>query len=318
MDIKMKLIFFGIDLILPLCIGYACRYQSVIKDYVFNKMILNNILVVYPILSFLSFWILPLTSDLMWLPVIGIMIGLVPGLIAYFVAERKYTEDADRGSYVMSAILSNLGTIGGLCVFLIYGETGYAYQQLIVLFQYILMFMFCYPLAQYYYQRSHGGEKVKRISVFSILFSRNQLAVVGILLGGVLQAFGVPRPHELDGVASIFVHLGAWTALLPVGYSMDFAKMCGHYHELLDLSAIKFLATPLVIYLFSQFVIADEIMRNSLLILACCPAAVNAVIIARLYKLNINICVAAFIVTTGLFIFVVYPALFFLLSHWGI
>ncbi len=311
----MKLIFFGIDLVLPLCIGYACRYQKVIKDNVFNKMILNNILVVYPILSFLSFWILPLTRDLMWLPVMGILMGLVPGGIAYFIAERKYTVDADRGSYVMSATLSNLGTIGGLCVFLIYGETGYAYQQLIVLFQYILMFMFCYPLAQYYAQRGNGGEKVKRISIMSILFSRNQLAVVGIMLGGVLQCIGIPRPHLLDGVASIFVHLGAWTALLPVGYSMDFAKMRGHYHELFDLSAIKFIATPCVIYLLSHLAIDDEIMQNSLLILACCPAAVNAVIIARLYKLNINICVAAFIVTTALFVFAVYPALFLLLSH---
>lgn len=314
MDVKVKLAFFGIDLVLPLFLGYLCRYQNRLKDGFFNKMILNNILVVYPVLSFLSFWVLPLTRELVWLPVMGILIGAVPGVTAYFIAERKYPSDDQRGSYVMSASLSNLGTVGGLCVFLIYGEMGYGYQQLVVLFQYILMFLFCYPLAQYYEQRSGNRVSMKRISIFSVLFSRNQIAVLGILSGGALQLVGIPRPDTLDGVADIFVHLGAWTALLPVGYSMNFAQMKGRYHEIADLAAVKFLATPVAIAVFSYFVIDDVVMRGTLLILACCPAAVNAVIIARLYHLDVHLCVTAFIVTTGIFILFVYPLLFFVLT----
>lgn len=315
MDVKVKLVLFGVDLLLPLLLGYACRYQNVLKDGFFNKMIFNNILVVYPVLSFLSFWILPLTRELAWLPVMGILIGAVPGFTAYLAAEKKYQTDAKRGAYVMAASLSNLGTIGGLCVFLIYGETGYGYQQLIVLFQYILMFLFCYPLAQYYEQRSNGKTGTERISIFSVLFSRNQIAVLGILSGGALQIAGIPRPEAFNGVADIFVHLGAWTALLPVGYSMDFAQMKGRYHELFDLAAIKFIVTPAVIAAFSYLVIDDLVMRGALLVLACCPAAVNAVIIARLYHLDIDLCVAAFIVTTGIFVLLVYPVLFFMLAQ---
>ena len=67
----MKLLIFGIDLILPLIVGYCCQYQKKFNDQFFNKMILNNILVVYPALSFLCFWILPLNFDLVWLPVMG-------------------------------------------------------------------------------------------------------------------------------------------------------------------------------------------------------------------------------------------------------
>lgn len=314
MDVKMKLIVFAIDLILPLAIGYACRYQHVIKEQVFNKMILNNILVVCPVVSFLSFWVLPVTMDLLWLPVISIFMGLVPGVIAYYIAERKYTSDIDRGSYVMSAILSNLGTIGGICVFLIYGEKGYGYQQIILLFQYILMFMFCYPLAQFYYQRANGGSKIKRISVMSVLFSKNQIAVVGIALGGLLQYAGVARPEGLDGLAMGLIHLGAWTGLLPVGYSMDFSKIKLYYKELTDLSIIKFIVTPLVIYVVSHFLCNNQEMLNTLLILSCTPVAVNAVVVSRIYHLNVNIGVAAFIVTTVLFLFIQYPLLFFILA----
>ncbi|HEY3423843.1 MAG TPA: AEC family transporter [Negativicutes bacterium] len=314
MDIKMKLLLFVFDLLAPLIVGYFCRFQHVVKESFFDKMILNNILVIYPALSFFSFWVLPLHYELIWLPVMGLVMGLIPGLVAYFVAEYKYTSDLDKGSYVMSAILSNLGTIGGLCVFLLYGETGYAYQQLVVLFQYILMFVFCYPLAQYYYQRSQEGIEIKRVSLRSILFNRNQLAVVGILCGVVLQQSGVPRPQFFGSVVEALIHFGAWTALIPVGYLIDFVKLKDHYREIKDLTLIKFVFTPLLTYGVASLVISNEKMLHTLLILACTPTAINAVMISRIYSLNIHIAVAAFILTTIVFLLVVYPALFIGLS----
>ena len=311
---KLKFLLFAVDLLAPLLVGYFCRFQSVVKEPIFNKMILNNILVIYPVLSFLSFWILPLNYNLIWLPVMGLAMGIIPGLIAYFVAEYKYTSYLDRGSYVMSASLSNLGTIGGLCVFLLYGETGYAYQQLIVLFQYILMFMFCYPLAQYYYNRSQNKGEIKSVSLRSILFSRNQLAVAGMLCGVLLNYLGVSRPPKFGGLVEVLIQIGAWTALIPVGYSVNFAKLKEHYHEVQDITIIKFIMTPLAIYGLARLVIHDQIMLNTILVLACMPTAVNAVITSRIYNLNIHISVAAFIVTTILFLLVVYPALFIGLS----
>lgn len=314
MDVEMKLIVFAVDMICPLIIGYLCRYQNVLQENFFNKMILNNILVVCPIVSFLSFWILPLTRDLLWLPLISLALGFVPGAIAAVVAQRKYADDRDRGAYVMTASLSNLGTIGGLAVFLIYGEKGYGYQQIVVLFQYIMMFMFCYPLAQYYETRANGLPGNSKVSLRAVLLSKNQLAVLGIVLGGVLQYAAVPRPPQLDGVSQIFIHMGAWTGLIPVGYSADFSRIKAYCRSMFDLSLIKFAAAPLLIYGLSHLVIDSAVMKNTLLILACSPSAVNAVVTARLYHLNVNIAVAAFIVTTLLFLGIVYPLLFFALA----
>lgn len=310
-----KILISSLDLLLPIAIGYLLKRQSYLRDGFFNKMILNNVLVVYPLLSFLCFWVLPLSRELIWLPVMGVLMGLVPGAIATWRSKQKYTSPLDQGGYVMSAILSNLGTIGGLCVFLLYGETGYAYQQLVVLSQYILMFMFCYPLAQRYYEQSQNNVRQHSVSLRSILFSRNQLAVVGILLGVVLQLADIERPAYLSGVSSFLVHLGAWTALIPVGYSMDFARIRSHYRELLDLAVIKFAISPLVLYGIALLLIDNEIMRYALVILSFTPTAVNAVITARIYQLNLHLTMAAFISTTLLFLILIYPALFFLLPH---
>ena len=54
-----KILVSSLDLLLPIAIGYLLKRQSYLRDGFFNKMILNNILVVYPLLSFLCFWVLP-------------------------------------------------------------------------------------------------------------------------------------------------------------------------------------------------------------------------------------------------------------------
>jgi len=313
LDIATKLVIFAADLILPLLLGYACKFQHRLGDSFFNRMILNNILVVSPIVSFLSFWIMPLSRELLWLPLLSIALGFLPGAIAYEAARRKYRDFREQGAYVMAASLSNLGTIGGICVFLIYGEQGYGYQQIATLFQYVLMLMFCYPLARSYETKA-DGKSGQKISIWSMLFSKKQLAVLGILLGGVLQYAGIPRPPSLDGVSQIFIHLGAWTGLIPVGYSVDFNKIRRYWLSLFDLAFIKFIVAPVLIFGLSRLLIESPTMRGTLLILAATPTAINAVVTARLYNLAIDLTVAAFIVTTLLFLVLVYPALFLLLS----
>ncbi len=313
MDIQTKLIVFAIDLIGPLLVGYACKYQHRLGDSFFNRMILNNILVVCPVVSFLSFWVLPLTRELLWLPLLSVALGFFPGAVAYAVARRKYDDFREQGAYVMAASLSNLGTIGGICVFLIYGEPGYGYQQIATLFQYVLMFLFCYPLAQSYETKAEG-KSGRKVSVWSMLFSQKQIAVLGILLGGVLQYAGIPRPDVLDGTARVFIHLGAWTGLIPVGYSADFTKIRRYWLSLFDLALIKFVLTPLLVYGLTLLLIESPGMRGTLLILAATPTAINAVVTARLYNLAVDLTVAAFLVTTVLFLLLVYPTLFLLLS----
>lgn len=83
--------------------------------------------------------------------------SVIPGILAYPWAKKKYKNSIDQGSFILAAVLSNLLTLGGLAVFILYGEVGYAYTQLVVLFGNIVLFMVCFPLAQYFYQSGQIG-----------------------------------------------------------------------------------------------------------------------------------------------------------------
>lgn len=312
MDLKVKLAYFFIDLLVPLGVGYWLRIKPIFGEGFFVSMANYNMLLLYPALSVLSFWVLPFSWELIWLPLFGIILCIIPGLAAYLISTNKYSSMLDTGSYILSAILSNIGTLGGLCVYILYGETGFAYTQLVVLLQVAVIFLICYPLAQYYYRRAQAAS-MEKVSFTKLFLNRNQVPVLALAIGFALYYFNIPRPVILGQLFDPLVHIAAWTALMPVGHSLDFSAIRKYYLSTFDLVPIKFLVTPLVVYIIARLVFDDPKIINTVLILASMPTAISAVIVVKIHHLNIHIANASFILTTALFLLVVYPLLF-----WGL
>ncbi|HWR40991.1 MAG TPA: transporter [Patescibacteria group bacterium] len=313
MDVEKKLLYIVIDLLLPLLIGYFLRRNRHLKDKFFDTMIHYNMLFFYPLLSVLSFWVLPLTWELIWLPVFGVLLCFIPGGAAYLLFGRKYADPLDMGSYIITAMLANLGTLGGLCAYIIYGETGFAYSQLIVVSQVFVIFLVCYPLARYYYRCSRGREQAA-MSWQELVFTRNQLPVLGLLLGFLLCWLKVPRPALLGEFFDPLVHISAWTALIPVGHATDFSAIRRYLFSTLDLAPIRFIVTPLISYGVARLVFNDPVAINTVLILASTPTAISAVMTAKIHGLNVHIATASFFSTTVLFLLLIYPVIFFCLT----
>ena len=316
MDIMLKLGYIFIDLLLPLMLGYFFHSKNWLSEAFCDRLMMLNILVLCTALSVLSFWVLPLTFELIWLPAFGILLSIIPGGAAYMSSLHRYKDGLDKGAYLASAMLSNLGTLGGLCAYILFGESGFAYTQIVSMFQNLVLFMFCFPMAQYYQRQSKVPEGMSPPVAFSSLFfSKNQLPIVGLAAGMIFYLSGVPRPALLGDLFNPLIHITAWTALIPVGYSIDFSAMKQYYRIIWDLVPIKFIITPLISYLIAYPLFDDPVILYTILLLSATPTAINAVVTARLYGLNLHIAGAAFVLTTATFLFVVYPLLFLWLSY---
>ena len=211
---QLRIIFVFTDLVLPLLTGYYLHQRKIISDRLCNRLISFNIIWICTLLSLLSFWVLPLTAELLWLPAFSFIFAAIPGMISILTFARQHKEPLDRGAYIISSLLANIGTLGGLCAFILYGETGFAYAQLVVTFQNLILMLGCFQLAQYYYAL-HTAAKARKhlhINVKDLFLSWNQLSVLGMLVGMLLQAAAVPRPESLGGLFNGLIHLSAWTA----------------------------------------------------------------------------------------------------------
>jgi predicted permease len=112
------------------------------------------------------------------------------------------------------------------------------------------------------------------------------------------------------------VHVLAWVSLLPVGFLIDFGRARFYYRKVISMLWLRFVIVPVLFYLLFKLLFTDQVLLGSLLLMAATPAAINSVITAQLYKLNVDITIASFLLTTVVFVLVVFP-LFFFYIHFG-
>ena len=309
---SLRIFYVLTDLIMPLVVGYFMHHRHWVSDNIINKVIRFNVICVYTSLSLLSFWVLPLSWNLLLVPLFGMMLVLLPGAIGYGLFARHIENLLDRGAFIASAMLANLGTLGGVCAFILYNEQGYAYSQLIGTTQNVLLCIVVFPMAQYYYLKHTAAvRKSSRSHTFrEMFFSINQLSLLGMAAGLLLNANGIERPAELGTIFQGLVHVGAWIAMLPVGFLIDFGKVRQYAHAVQTLTLLRFIITPAIFIALTWLMVSDPILRGTLTILTFCPTAINAVLAAKIYKLNVDITVSSFVITTAAYLLLIFPLLF--------
>lgn len=315
-EITARLGYVGTDLILPLIIGYILYRRRILSDGAVNLIIRINVIGFFTILSLFSFWTLPLTRELALLPVFGCLLVLIPGALSRFWLGRRFHSAIDRGTHLISAMLSNIGTLCGICAYIIYGERGFAYAQIGGACQNFLLIVLAFPAAQYYYLLHKNRGRPARLegrAFLGLFFSWNQLGVLGITAGLLLNAMNVARPPLIAEAFSYLIHISAWFAMLPVGSLINLRRVRRFLPWTWDMLLIRFVFVPTAIFALSYPLIGDPILRNSLLIFASAPGAINATLAARLYRLNVDYTLAVFLVTTTLYLVVLFPLIFFLL-----
>lgn len=299
---------FFVDLVFPLVAGYLLVRHTRFRTEQIDPLLNVTIVGIVPVLVLLSFWQLDLALSLAWLPVLGVGMQIIPGALGFVRSRRKAHNSLEKGSYLLASILSNRGVVGALAVFILFGETGFGYAQLVMVFGPAITFGVMYPVAGYFYAH-HQGEAGQRPSLLGEVLSKRQMPIVGIAIGLSLNLAGVDRPEVCGAVFSVLVHVVAWSMLLPIGASIDPAEMRAYWRDVIDLVPLKFVVTPLCIWAIAFYGLGMEGKQLwTVTLLACSPTAINAVVTSKLYKLNVHVATAAFVLTTTLYLAVIFPA----------
>jgi len=291
--------------------GYALARRGVLKQAAFDRIMVLSVVGLSPPLAVLSFWVMGLDISIIWLPVLGVVMQFVPGAAALLRARAKFTDSLERGGYVLSNMLRNRGILGLLVVFILYGETGVAYCYLVMSLSGIVLYCLCFPMAGYFHAVNQGGG-AKAPSLKSILLNRNQIPMLGVLAGLALNVAHVSRPSLLSNAFPYLLHVTLVTMVLPIGASIDVHEAKKYFLAVADLIPIKFMLTPALVYPIALLVGLEGEALWTVVILACSPTAVNAVFTSRLFKLNVHVAMAAFLLTTAVYLAIVLPIIFLL------
>ena len=303
-----RIIYIFIDLILPLIIGYILHKKKWMGITTCNLLLKLNIRFIATVLALGSFWLMDINSKFLSIPLYGILVCIIPGLLSYPLSRHLKNPRAE-GSFLLTGYLSNIGTLVGLCCFVLYGEIGFAYVQAVAIFQNIFTLLFCIPLAGYYKQLSQARSFKASFKPQwrDIFISWNQLALIGVLAGFLLSINHVPRPTIFPVIFDSFVHIGAWIGMLPIGFLLKFSALKFYLRESLMMLPIKFIILPLLTYTVFSLISTDSLFINTMTLIGAAPAAINSIAISQLYKLNTNMATAIFMITTAIFFIIVFP-----------
>jgi len=305
---KLRIAYFFIDLVFPLCLGSLLRRRARIDQRVFERVMVFDLMTLITSLGLLSFWVMKLKPSLVWVPFLGAFTQIVPGLAGRFRAASTYDCPLAQGSFVLSTMLSNRGTAGSITVFILFGEQGFALSRLFIAFSFLVVYLVCYPVADAYYQR-HGGESSQAGFSWRSFFSWKQIPLLGVIVGFALNISRIPRPEFLGDVFPWILHLSAWGFLVPVGYAIDLKGMRKVSHDWWGLFTIKFLLTPALAYAAGALVGLDGVPLYTIVILSFSPTAIQSVVVARINHLDMNVVLAAFVVTMVFYLIVCVPTI---------
>ncbi len=311
-DFSRFLIVFA-DTLLPMACGMLLKRWGLSREMI-RLIIRINVVGVLFFLSIVSFWSVDITAQLLWLPISIVPMCTIPILIFYLLEKRRFTDPRDQGSYLISMMLGNIGTASGLAAFVLYGEIGFAYVQLIAIPQILPIVLLAFPLGQYYHHKWAKSEKDEPIRIWKLLFTVNQLPILGVFIGFALSGAHVEKPSSLLFFFDILIHLNAWFGMVPVGYDLDLRCVKNYAGKLWAIFPVKFLILPLCLYGLTILFVSDPVMVNCVILSAAAPTAIFSVATAQLYGLNVDLAESSFVTTTLAFLFVLYPAMYYVMK----
>lgn len=298
------------DILLPLLLGMVLRRWGLSRE-ILRMVIKANVVCVATFLSLVSFWTVHVTRELLWLPISILPICFIPVFLFYGFQKNRFTNPLDQGSYMISMMLGNIGTLAGLCAYVLFGEKGFAYVQLIAVPQILVIVLYCFPMAQRFYEMGTGSGEKGKTNFLRLLLTPNQLPALGVAAGLLLSGLHVERPEAVGTLFTVLIHVSAWMGMMPVGYDLRLGSVGTYALTLWPIFPVKFILLPAILYGLTIPFVKDPAMITCVVLSAGAPTAIFAVAASQLYGLNVDMAESSFVTTTLAFLFVLYPLVYF-------
>ncbi|GAB1483121.1 hypothetical protein MASR2M78_19370 [Treponema sp.] len=336
----LKLIYSFSLIILPLMLGYffskktlqgrpaSDRYEK-IRSLVQRFVLLG----LNPIIFVGAVWSLNLNDPrLMALPAVGI-VALASGLGLGLIGMRFFHfKAAQKGVYASCASFTNIGNIGGLLVYILIGEAGFALVPFYKLFEDFWNFGVLFPIARTYGYAANparegnsalNDKKLKAKSAIGTGLARVFkdpffiIAFLSVSLGIVLNIAGFIRPSSYGTLNTVLIPLGSFIFLFTIGMKMSFSNLGSYAPKAALLLTGKILIVPAIAFGFASLIglgaYENGIALKTILILAAGPVGFLGLVPPNLYGLDTKLANALWIYSNAAMLITV-PLLSFILS----
>ncbi|MEA3288622.1 MAG: AEC family transporter [Campylobacterota bacterium] len=277
-------------------IGFIAK--KVFKDEIDERtLILISIYFLQPMLTFWGLTRAPIDFNLIYTPFLYFII-ITLSLVVLLIAGRVLFEDEqDRSIFTATSLIGNTGNLGIPLGIALFGESSVPYTSIIN----IANIFFIYTVGIYFFAKSSYSFKdsiIQMIKIPIIWFA---------LLALVYNYFELPIHPQLDSILEMGAYSTIVLQLIIFGVYLAKTPLKSQNYKLsLSVSFSKLVFVPIVgLAVISMSILPNDI-ASILMVSLLVPLAVNNVNIAALYKCKPYDVTAVVLISTVLFLFIIY------------
>ncbi len=306
MPVTTKFIIFQFCIFFPFVCGRIMQGRFRDPAVFTGKILRLNIICIEPVIVFWCVWGLQLSSDMLFLPLAGLLLvltGLLAGIVLAaalgMTGPRKYT-------WMVSASLANHGfTMGGFLCYLFLGEKGLGLSLILILYFIPYVFGIIFPSLK----MLAGGGQGALFKLKSMLLDPQNLPLAAMLIALGLLTADMPRP-DIPFPVDVLLYCSISIYYLSLGVTFSKIDFRGMLAEHALMAAVKFLLAPAVAIILAQLLPLEEPARAVIILQGFMPVAIYSVVASVLFSLDARRASSLLVLNTLVFLTTVLPVLF--------
>jgi len=260
-----------------------------------------------------------LDSQIIWLPIVGIVLMLVITALSITVFSFLKLDQRSRLTLILAGSLSNMGYTGGAFVcYALFGTTGLAMANIYPVFWVPTVYLIFFPLLKIQELRIKNSDAKFR---FGQILDLRFLVLPAVIAAVVLNLTGVKSPAFIAKfhIIDILVYIASGLSFFAIGLQVKLSRLKNYINLYFPLAVIKFILTPAVALLIIWLLALTgqnltSQVQKVIIVLAVTPSAVLMVTMSNVFDLDGPLASALWTVTMATFAIIVVPVLFFVFT----
>lgn len=269
-------------------LGILLKKLGVLVEKDGNTLVKIVLDVSLPSLIFINVSSSVINGEMLFMPIIAFGLSIICIFIAYIYSKLRGYGKIKTWTIIILLSMINTGFIGYPVVLGVFGNEGFLYAVFYDFSTSILLVIFGMILTSLF-----GGNKKKVI--------KNSLTFVplwAVIIGVIFNVLHIGLPYVLE---SSLNYLGASTIpliMLSIGLKIRFENFKSSVSDTLFITVSRLLLSPIILYtILTQFGFTGFLLNVSVLQSAM-PTAMNSLVLAITYDLDMNITNSVIVLTT--------------------
>ncbi|RAP45569.1 MAG: hypothetical protein BZ135_05605 [Methanosphaera sp. rholeuAM6] len=278
---------------LMILVGVLLKRFNVLREEhssVLSKIVLNISL---PSLIFMNIATAHIGGNMLYLPVFSFGLSFICVIIGYVYSKLRGYSKVKTWTVIILLSMMNTAFVGYPIVLGVFGNEGFLHAIFYDMAVAILFVIYGVVLSSVF-----GGNR-RDVLVSGLLF----VPLWAIVFGVLFNFFNVPLGYVFENVLTYLGNSTIPLIMLSLGLTISVKDLRSYLSDTVFISVVRLIVAPLILFVILSSLNFDGLMLQVSVLEAAMPTAMNALVLAITYDLDVELVSSVVFITTILCLF---------------